>query len=734
MSFKKVFLKVSKVSIVLTLVTLGGFACADIALAQKVDQTALIIQLQKQIQQLLNQIQTLQKEVTELKTETGVETIPLVTAPVGESDETIELPELTRSLSLGSRGDDVKKLQEFLARDKEIYPEGLATGFYGPKTVEAIKRWQRKNNVEVVGNVGPKTIAKFRELGQGVVQGLIQQGTPLGMIPPGLLTAPGIQRQMATSTSSGQATSTIPIMPYATMTPPTLPQATTTPAVPAVPAVPAIPGITSAVPATPATPAQPASTSTSASNELKVIYPNGGETWYKGNSYTITWQNPLAARFTGQEKYYWNILLKRGNNSWQANDTPVPVTQSSYVWSKWTGWAEPIPNASDFKVGVSLVDTCAAQVGGICPSANISIIPAGGIDYSDNYFTATSTPPTTTITDRTAPTISSVVATSITSTSAIITWITDEPSDSQIEYGLNNLFGNLSALDTSLTTNHSVTLTGLNSNTTYYYRVKSKDIDGYFASMTNYTFITLAASGSSSTATCSNLTLGFSNNKTTYVLGENGYVTYSCPSTVYVCMRIINPAGVITNIGCHTATSGIDGFGGLSSVGNYTARACYGATGTTDCPTIAASLSFTVIASASNADTTPPVISSVSTMDPAANSATIVWFTNEASDSQVEYGLTTSYGNSTTVTTTLKTEHSIGLTGLTPASTYHYRVKSKDGAGNLTTSNDYTFITLTTAAAPTPSTASTTPSASVYSQMSDQLKSMEIILRGLLGR
>ncbi|MEK7175096.1 MAG: fibronectin type III domain-containing protein, partial [Patescibacteria group bacterium] len=228
-------------------------------------------------------------------------------------------------------------------------------------------------------------------------------------------------------------------------------------------------------------------------------YPNGGETWYKGNSYTITWQNPLASEFTGKEKYYWNVLLKRGNTAWQADGT-VPVTQSSYVWSKWTGWPEPIPNATDFKVGISLVDTCAAQVGGSCPSANISITPSGGVDYSDGYFMATSTPPATT-SAGTAPTISNVQTTDITSNTAVIIWNTDRPTDTQVEYGLNNLYGSRTTLNTSMVASHSVNLTGLNPATTYYYRVKSKDASGYYATMNDYTFTTASPGTPPSTPT-----------------------------------------------------------------------------------------------------------------------------------------------------------------------------------------------------------------------------------------
>lgn len=75
-------------------------------------------------------------------------------------------PEFTRSLSLGMQGNDVKSLQEFLARDQKIYPEGLITGYFGSKTQEAVKRWQKKYGVDAIGIVGPKTIAKIKEIGQ----------------------------------------------------------------------------------------------------------------------------------------------------------------------------------------------------------------------------------------------------------------------------------------------------------------------------------------------------------------------------------------------------------------------------------------------------------------------------------------------------------------------------------------------------------------------------------------
>src|SRR5206468_10946597 len=89
----------------------------------------------------------------------------------------------------------------------------------------------------------------------------------------------------------------------------------------------------------------------------------------------------------------------------------------------------------------------------------------------------------------------------------------------------------------------------------------------------------------------------------------------------------------------------------------------------------------------------PPVISGVTATAVAATSGTIQWTTNEASDSQVEYGLTASYGSTTTLDATPRTAHSVALSGLTDGTTYHYRVKSKDAAGNLATSADSTFTT-----------------------------------------
>lgn len=75
---------------------------------------------------------------------------------------------LSRNLSFGSRGDDVKALQGFLAKDSALYPEGLLTGYFGRLTREAVKRFQTREKIAPAeGYVGPKTRARLNQLTAG---------------------------------------------------------------------------------------------------------------------------------------------------------------------------------------------------------------------------------------------------------------------------------------------------------------------------------------------------------------------------------------------------------------------------------------------------------------------------------------------------------------------------------------------------------------------------------------
>lgn len=79
---------------------------------------------------------------------------------------------ITRTLSLGSRGDEVSALQTLLAGDPIIYPEGLVTGYFGPLTRAAIQRFQASEGIvwngdetsTGLGLVGPRTRAALARI------------------------------------------------------------------------------------------------------------------------------------------------------------------------------------------------------------------------------------------------------------------------------------------------------------------------------------------------------------------------------------------------------------------------------------------------------------------------------------------------------------------------------------------------------------------------------------------
>ena len=87
---------------------------------------------------------------------------------------------LTNDLSRGSQGADVEKLQQFLAQDSSIYPEGLVTGYFGPATERAVKRFQAKYGISV-GRVGPQTRAKLQEVSK--ITGTAQPKIPTPTTP-----------------------------------------------------------------------------------------------------------------------------------------------------------------------------------------------------------------------------------------------------------------------------------------------------------------------------------------------------------------------------------------------------------------------------------------------------------------------------------------------------------------------------------------------------------------------
>jgi hypothetical protein len=94
--------------------------------------------------------------------------------------------------------------------------------------------------------------------------------------------------------------------------------------------------------------------------------------------------------------------------------------------------------------------------------------------------------------DVTPPVISDVQAVNVTPYSAEVTWETDEPCSSQMEYGTTDAYGTISPISSTLVTSHTLTLLGLDASTTYHFRVRSQDVAYNETVSGPYTFTTAA--------------------------------------------------------------------------------------------------------------------------------------------------------------------------------------------------------------------------------------------------
>lgn len=117
-------------------------------------------------------------------------------------------------------------------------------------------------------------------------------------------------------------------------------------------------------------------------------------------------------------------------------------------------------------------------------------------DDHNNVVTSTVTVNVTgtTVTDVTPPVLSSIVSAPGVSTSTI-TWTTNENATSKVYFGTTspvNLSTAQSVGDGSLVSTHSVTLTGLNATTTYYFVVSSTDASNNVSTSSTLSFVTSA--------------------------------------------------------------------------------------------------------------------------------------------------------------------------------------------------------------------------------------------------
>lgn len=266
--------------------------------------------------------------------------------------------------------------------------------------------------------------------------------------------------------------------------------------------------------------------------------------------------------------------------------------------------------------------------------------------------------------------ITNVQASSITNSSATITWTTDQAANSQVEYGTTTAYGSASPLNSSLVTAHTVNLTGLAANTLYHYRVISGNDNGTTTSA-DFTFRTTGPPQ-------------ITDVQVTTVTANSATITWTtnAPATSQVRYGLTSAYGSQTALDSTLVTNHSVTVTGLASLTTYHFQAvstnAYGSSQSSD---------------ATFKTTGPPVISGVEITGVTAYGATILWTTDVLADSQVEYGLTLAYGSATTLDPTLQTAHAVFVGGLQPSTPYYFRVRSANAAGTAY-SADMTFTTI----------------------------------------
>ncbi len=172
----------------------------------------------------------------------------------------------------------------------------------------------------------------------------------------------------------------------------------------------------------------------------------------------------------------------------------------------------------------------------------VTAVPDSGytfVQWSDGVLTATRTDTsvaenvsvTASFIDNTAPVISSVTSTA-SSTSALISWTTDELASSQVLYGPTSVYGATSTLaDLSpRVTSHLVSLEGLVACTTYHYHVISSDASSNNATSTDDTFLTRGCVGSSPVSTSTASTISHTDGGSVHLSEDDSMLALTVPS------------------------------------------------------------------------------------------------------------------------------------------------------------------------------------------------------------
>ncbi|MGQ9525027.1 MAG: fibronectin type III domain-containing protein [Armatimonadota bacterium] len=307
---------------------------------------------------------------------------------------------------------------------------------------------------------------------------------------------------------------------------------------------------------------------------------------------------------------------------------------------------------------------------------------AAGFAPAQGTFTFRTLPA---ITITAGPTVADV-----TGTSAVVSWTTDVPSSSVVQYGVAGATDQTAGDPAAVVTEHSVALTGLTPGTTYTFRVVSA-AEGYDSAVSQEsTFSTLppiVASTPVVAAQPTSATISFTTNVAAVALlryGEDALLDQHVTETA-------------------PATSHRFELTGLARSTTYGYKIVLTAEGMAE-----TELSGTF--------TTPELqaIALVSgpTVTPGSTTAVITWTTDVACIGQVEVGPTTDYGI-TASEESAATEHSVTVTGLQKDTLYHFRIRAAAEGFTPLVGEDGTFRTLAIGFAESPAITDLTSTSAV---------------------
>ena len=141
--------KLVSISVLSTAFLFGG-ALPVFAETPMLTSVSDAVTTQAQVTQLLQQIEQLKTQLAELQK--------------NNASLQGQVMQLTTRLHRGMKGEEVKRLQEVLATDKDIFLKENATGYYGAMTEKAVENFQKHFGLDPVGEVGPRTLTKINEL------------------------------------------------------------------------------------------------------------------------------------------------------------------------------------------------------------------------------------------------------------------------------------------------------------------------------------------------------------------------------------------------------------------------------------------------------------------------------------------------------------------------------------------------------------------------------------------